>query len=144
MFFVLGLKQRHVLSLQQTRNSVLCTPSPRSSPPTPTRIVPLRGREPATLQVNLQGAVYAKAGAMIAMRGDIKFSRKGTLTDGVGKFLKKTVTGEGMTLMKMEGNGRVWLADRNKRVHVLGPEGESLCVNGNDLLALQSTLTGTS
>jgi uncharacterized protein (AIM24 family) len=38
--------------------------------------------------------------------------------------------------MKMEGNGRVWLADRNKRVHVLELAGESLCVNGNDLLAL--------
>jgi uncharacterized protein (AIM24 family) len=73
-------------------------------------------------------------------RGDIKFSRKGSLEDGVGKFLKKAVTGEGMTLMKMEGNGRVVLADRNKRVHVLALQpGESLCVNGNDLLALQST-----
>jgi uncharacterized protein (AIM24 family) len=41
-----------------------------------------------------------------------------------------------MTLMKMEGNGRVYLADRNKRVHVLALQGESLCVNGNDLLAL--------
>jgi uncharacterized protein (AIM24 family) len=94
----------------------------------------------ATLQVNLQGTVYAKAGAMVAYRGDVKFSRKGTLEDGVGKFLKKAVTGEGMSLMKMEGNGRVYLADRNKRVHVLALEGESLCVNGNDLLALQSTL----
>jgi uncharacterized protein (AIM24 family) len=94
----------------------------------------------ATLQVNLKGTVYAKAGAMVAYRGDVKFSRKGTLEDGVGKFLKKAVTGEGMTLMKMEGNGRVYLADRNKRVHVLALQGESLCVNGNDLLALQSTL----
>lgn len=94
----------------------------------------------ATLQVNLQGTVFAKAGAMIAYRGDVKFSRKGVLADGVGKLLKKAVTGEGMTLMKMEGNGRVYLADRNKRVHVLELAGESLCVNGNDLLALQSTL----
>jgi uncharacterized protein (AIM24 family) len=94
----------------------------------------------ATLQINLQGTVYAKAGAMVAYRGDVKFSRKGTLEDGVGKLLKKAVTGEGMTLMKMEGNGRVWLADRNKRVHVLRLDGESLCVNGNDLLALQSAL----
>jgi uncharacterized protein (AIM24 family) len=90
----------------------------------------------ATLQVNLQGTVYAKAGAMVATLGDVKFSRKGALEDGVGKFLKKAVTGEGMTLMKMEGNGRVYLADRNKRVHLLALAGESLCVNGNDLLAL--------
>ena len=94
----------------------------------------------ATLQVNLQGTVYAKAGAMIAYRGDVKFSRKSALEDGVGKLLKKAVTGEGMTLMKMEGNGRVYLADKGKRVHVLDLAGESLCVNGNDLLALQSTL----
>ena len=94
----------------------------------------------ATLQVNLQGTVYAKAGAMVAYRGDVKFSRKSALADGVGKMLKKAVTGEGMTLMKMEGNGRVYLADRNKRVHVLELAGESLCVNGNDLLALQAAL----
>jgi uncharacterized protein (AIM24 family) len=94
----------------------------------------------ATLQINLRGTVFAKAGAMVAYRGDVKFSRQGVLADGVGKFLKKAVTGEGMTLMKMEGNGRVYLADRNKRVHVLELAGESLCVNGNDLLALQSTL----
>jgi uncharacterized protein (AIM24 family) len=30
----------------------------------------------STLQVNLQGTVYAKAGAMVACRGE-KFSRKG-------------------------------------------------------------------
>lgn len=94
----------------------------------------------ATLQVNLQGTVYAKAGAMVAYRGDVKFSRKGVLEDGVGKLFKKALTGEGMTLMKMEGNGRVYLADKNKRVHLLNLAGESLCVNGNDLLALQSTL----
>jgi uncharacterized protein (AIM24 family) len=71
----------------------------------------------------------------------VKFSRKGALEDGVGKLLTKAVTGEGMTLIKMEGNARVWLADRNKRVHVLQLDGhESLCVNSNDLLALQSSL----
>jgi uncharacterized protein (AIM24 family) len=94
----------------------------------------------ATLQVNLRGTVYAKAGAMVAYRGDVKFSRKGVLEDGVGKFLKKAVTGEGMTLMKMDGNARVYLADANKRVHVIALNNESLCVNGNDLLALQDTL----
>jgi uncharacterized protein (AIM24 family) len=94
----------------------------------------------ATLQINLRGTVYAKAGAMVAYRGDVKFSRKGVLEDGVGKLFKKALTGEGMTLMKMEGNARVYLADKNKRVHVLKLQGESLCVNGNDLLALESTL----
>jgi hypothetical protein len=69
---------------------------------------------PMTLQVNLRGTVYAKAGAMVAYRGDVKFSRKGVLEDGVGKLFKKVVTGEGATLMKMEGNARVYLADSAK------------------------------
>ena len=47
-----------------------------------------------------------------------------------------TMTVERMTLMKMEGSGRVYFADRNNRVHLRNPVGESLCVNGNDLLAL--------
>jgi uncharacterized protein (AIM24 family) len=94
----------------------------------------------STLQINLAGTVYAKAGAMIAYRGGVKFSRKSTLEDGLTKFVKKAVTGEGMTLMKLEGAGRVYLADRNKRVHVLELRGDSLCVNGHDLLALQATL----
>jgi uncharacterized protein (AIM24 family) len=94
----------------------------------------------STLQVNLQGTAYAKAGAMIAYRGDVKFARKGAFEDGVGKLLKRALTGQRMTLMKMTGNGRVYLADSNKRVHVLALAGESLCINSNDLLALQSTL----
>ncbi len=94
----------------------------------------------ATLQVNLQGVVYAKAGAMVAWRGDVKFSRKSALEDGVGKFLKKALTGQGMALMKMTGNGQVYLADNNKRVHVLALSDEKLCINSNDLLALESAL----
>lgn len=94
-----------------------------------------------TLQINLAGLVYAKAGSMIAYRGNVKFARKGALDDGLTSFIKKAVTGEGATLMKMEGNGRVYLADKNKRVHILQLTGESICVNGNDLLAMESTLT---
>jgi uncharacterized protein (AIM24 family) len=99
---------------------------------------------PMTLQVNLRGTVYAKAGAMVAYRGDVKFARKGVLEDGIGKLLKKAITGEGATLMKMEGNARVYLADAAKRVHVLAlgvdGQGEGISVNGNDLLAIESTL----
>ena len=94
----------------------------------------------STLQINLSGMVYAKAGAMVAYRGNVKFSRKGALEDGLGKLFKKALTGEGMTLMKMEGQGRIYLADKGKRVHVLQLNNESICVNGNDMLALESSL----
>lgn len=94
----------------------------------------------STLQINLNGKVYAKSGSMVAYRGNVKFARKGMLEDGLGKLLKKAVTGEGMTLMKMEGQGRIYLADENKRVHVLRLAGETICVNGNDVLALEDSL----
>jgi uncharacterized protein (AIM24 family) len=45
-----------------------------------------------------------------------------------------------MTLMKMEGQGKIYLADKGKRVHVLALQGESICVNGNDMLALEPSL----
>ena len=80
----------------------------------------------ATLQVNLQGTVYAKAGAMIAYRGDVKFSRKGVLEDGVGRMLKKAVTGEGMTLDEAE-------VERPLRAHQSGEvarKGRALAQSG--------------
>jgi uncharacterized protein (AIM24 family) len=95
----------------------------------------------ATLQINLNGLVYAKAGAMVAYRGNVRFARKGVLEDGLTSFIKKAVTGEGTTLMKMEGQGKVYLADKNKRIHILQLEGDSLSVNGQDLLALESSLS---
>ncbi len=94
----------------------------------------------STLQINLDGAVYAKAGSMVARTGEIKFSRKSMMADGLGGLFKKAVTGEGMSLMKMEGRGRVYLADANKRVHVIALQGESICVNGNDVLAIEMSL----
>jgi hypothetical protein len=48
-------------------------------------IGPLGAENRATLQVNLQGTVCAKAGAMVTTLGDVKFSHEGTLEDGVGK-----------------------------------------------------------
>jgi uncharacterized protein (AIM24 family) len=59
------------------------------------------------------------------------------LDHGIGKFVKKKVTGEGTKLMKMEGEGRVYLADKGKKVQVLRLEDETIYVNGNDLLALE-------
>ena len=62
------------------------------------------------------------------------------MADGLGGLFKKAVTGEGMSLMKMEGRGRVYLADANKRVHVIALKGESISVNGNDVLAVETSL----
>jgi uncharacterized protein (AIM24 family) len=93
---------------------------------------------PYTLEVNLDGRVWCKAGAMIGYVGGIKFTRQGLMEQGLGTLLKKMVTSEGLELMRMDGTGRVYLADGGKRIQILEMQpGEQVFVNGNDLLALQ-------
>lgn len=89
------------------------------------------------LEVNLNGRVWTKLGSMVAYTGNVHFEREGMLEHGVGRALKRMVTGEGTTLMKMDGQGRVYLADKGKKVQVLELQGETIFVNGNDLLAFQ-------
>jgi uncharacterized protein (AIM24 family) len=90
------------------------------------------------LEVRLNGLVWAKSGAMVARTGQVKFTRQGLMEQGLGNLLKKAVSGEGMELMKMEGQGRVYLADDGKKITVLRLAGDTLFVNGNDVLALES------
>lgn len=92
------------------------------------------------LQVNLAGMVRTKMGSMIAYRGDIAFEREGMLEGGVGNLLKKAMSGEGARLTKAKGRGQLFLADKGKRVTLLQLKGESIFVNGNDLLAFQDGL----
>lgn len=92
------------------------------------------------LEVNLNGRVWTKTGSMIAYLGNIRFSREGVLEHGLGKLLKKAVSGEGTQLTKAEGTGKLYLADHGKKVIALALQGESLFVNGNDLLAFEDTI----
>ena len=92
------------------------------------------------LEVNLSGMVWTKMGSMIAYDGMIKFTREGMLEHGIGKLLKKTLSGEGVRLTKAEGNGHLYLADNGKKVTILDLRNESIFVNGNDLLAFQDSV----
>jgi uncharacterized protein (AIM24 family) len=95
------------------------------------------------LEVNLspRGTVWTKMGSMIAYQGTIKFTREGMLEHGVGNFFKQAVTGEGARLTKAEGVGRLYLADHGKKITILNLDGESIFVNGNDLLAFQEGIS---
>ncbi|HJR73294.1 MAG TPA: AIM24 family protein [Luteimonas sp.] len=93
---------------------------------------------PHLLEVRVNGLVWAKAGAMVARKGNVKFTRQGMMEQGLGNLLKKAVSGEGMQLMKMEGEGRVYLADAGKKITLLRLAGEAIFVNGNDVLAIES------
>ncbi len=92
------------------------------------------------LEINVNGRVWTKMGSMVAYRGDIRFTRERMLEHGLGRFLKKSFTGEGVRLTKAEGNGALYLADKGKKVSILNLQGETLFVNGNDLLAFEEQI----
>ncbi|WP_342560769.1 AIM24 family protein [Psychrobacillus sp. FSL W7-1457] len=92
------------------------------------------------LEVNLDGRVWSKAGAMVAYHGKIKFEREGVLEHGMGAMFKKALTGEGASLMKANGQGKLYLADSGKKIIILHLQNEAIYVNGNDLLAFEPTI----
>jgi uncharacterized protein (AIM24 family) len=92
------------------------------------------------LEVHVRQRIWAKLGAMVAYRGQVKFVREGMLEGGIGKMLMKAVSGEVTPLVKMEGQGIVYLADEGKHVTILRLQGETINVNGNDLLAFEDTI----
>ena len=95
---------------------------------------------PRILEVNLKDLVWAKTGSMISYSGKIKFERERMLEHGIGKMFKKAFTGEGTSLMKAQGNGRLYLADQGKKITIFDLNNESLTVNGNDLLAFEPSI----
>ncbi|HEU4492497.1 MAG TPA: AIM24 family protein [Jiangellales bacterium] len=98
-------------------------------------------QNPRMLKVRLVGAgghFFARQGAMVAYQGDVDFSYEGS--GGVGKMFKKAFTGEGMSLMRVSGAGDVFLASNADEIHLLWLEGESVTVNGSNVLAFESGL----
>lgn len=95
---------------------------------------------PRILEVNLNGDVWAKMGSMISYNGKVKFERERILEHGIGNMFKKALTGEGTSLMKATGNGKVYLADSGKKIIILELDNETIFVNGNDLLAFEKTI----
>lgn len=93
------------------------------------------------LQINLNGQVWTKMGSMVAYRGNIKFTREGILEHGVGKMLKRAVSGEGTRLTKAEGQGALYLADGGKKVSIIQLAGETIFVNGNDIMAFEHAIS---
>jgi uncharacterized protein (AIM24 family) len=91
------------------------------------------------LKVSLAGnTIQAKLGSMVAYQGDASFEHAGS--GGMGRMLKKAMTGEGQSLMKISGSGEVFLADSAQDVHLIYLEGEKITVNGPNLLAFDADI----
>jgi len=89
------------------------------------------------LKVLLGDDVLAKQGSMVAFQGNMDFDHEGS---GASKFLKKALTGEGVSLMRCSGQGELFLADGGHQVHIIRLSGAGLTVNGNNILAFEPTL----
>ena len=55
-------------------------------------------------------------------------------------MLKKAVSGEGTTLMRLAGEGEVFLADQAQEIHLLYLEDDFITVNGRSLLAFDADI----
>src|SRR3954467_2803642 len=71
--------------------------------------------------------IQAKLGSMVALQGDVKFEHAGS--GGMGRMLKKAVSRAGQSLMKMSGQGEVFLADTAQDVHLVCREDDKTTVN---------------
>ena len=86
------------------------------------------------LKVRLEAVtIQAKLGSMVAYQGDVHFEHAGS--GGISRMIKKAVTNEGTSLMKVTGTGEVFLADTAQEIQLLQLTGEKITVNGPHVLA---------
>jgi len=89
------------------------------------------------LRVRIAEPFMARQGAMVAYQGQVSFAFQG---GGAGKFLKKALTGEGLSLMRVEGAGDVFLANAAENVHILHLNNSGISINGAHVLAFSAGL----
>jgi uncharacterized protein (AIM24 family) len=89
------------------------------------------------LRVRVGEPFLARQGAMVAYQGNVEFNYEG---GGAGKFLKKALTGEGLPLMRVAGQGDVFLAEQSFDVHLLHLNNSGLSISGKNVLAFSSSL----
>lgn len=92
-----------------------------------------------SIKYAVDGEMFARQGAMIAYRGSLQFERKG---QGIGGMLKRAVTGEGLPLMAVRGQGEAWFAHEAANCFIVDIEhGDALTINGRNVLCFDPTLT---
>ncbi len=89
------------------------------------------------LRVRLGEPFMARQGSMVAYQGNVDFAFEG---GGASKFIKKALTGEGLPLMRCQGQGDVFLAERSYDVHLLNLNNSGLSISGKNVLAFSSSL----
>ena len=95
-------------------------------------------QNPQLLRVHLGGDVLAVKGAMVAYQGQMRFDHE--KAGSMGKLLKKVVTGEDVSLMRVSGDGEVFFASEAGFVHLIELTGDGISVNARNLLAFDSSI----
>jgi uncharacterized protein (AIM24 family)/stress response protein SCP2 len=91
-------------------------------------------------RVGMNGEIMARAGSMVAYQGTLQFEAKGS--GGIGRALKQALSGEGVPLMKVTGQGDLFLANAAQDVHLIDLDGtDGLTINGANVLAFDSSLS---
>ena len=98
---------------------------------------PIANQNSKLLRVRLGEPFMARQGAMVAYQGNVEFAFEG---GGAGRFIKKALTGEGLPLMRCQGQGDVFLAERAYDVHLLNITDSGLSISGKNVLAFSSSL----
>ncbi|MGP9017907.1 AIM24 family protein [Streptomyces sp. BR1] len=92
-----------------------------------------------SIKYAVDGEMLARQGAMIAYRGKLQFERRG---QGIGGMLKRAVTGEGLPLMSVSGQGEAWFAHEAQNCFIVDIEqGDKLTVNGRNVLCFDASLS---
>ncbi|MGQ4512223.1 AIM24 family protein [Streptomyces sp. DW26H14] len=91
------------------------------------------------LRVALTGQddVLARKGAMVAYQGMMEFDGE---YQSMGRRRARAHTGEGLDLMRVSGQGTVYLANLAQYIHVVDVDRDGLTVDSAYVLALDSTL----
>ncbi|MFE1800450.1 MULTISPECIES: AIM24 family protein [unclassified Streptomyces] len=91
-----------------------------------------------SIRYAVNGEMLARQGAMIAYRGSLQFERKG---QGVGGMLKRAMTGEGLPLMAVRGQGEAWFAHEAQNCFIIDIDpGDVFTVNGRNVLCFDASL----
>ncbi|MGW4031150.1 AIM24 family protein [Streptomyces sp. NPDC004838] len=92
-----------------------------------------------SIKYAVNGEMHARQGSMVAYRGNLQFERK---SQGIGGMLKRAVTGEGLPLMAVRGQGEAWFAHEAANCFIVELEqGDALTINGRNVLCFDATLS---
>lgn len=90
------------------------------------------------LKVALGPDVLAAKGSMVAYQGQVQFHHE--KSGSVAKLVKKVVTSENVSLMRVSGQGEVFFAHEAGYVHLMHLDNEGISINSRNILAFDATL----